>query len=236
MKTIRGRDGRDQLWFGDGEIEEIIEAELRNASMVPSIDSPALNLELFIERHLGARLDQYVEMEAALLGFTEFFGDHPPRVSINAQLTGSALDEDETEPGIRGRFRATLAHEAAHVVLHRSFVERGARNMELFGEEPTARRALHRCPKSAASFRRVVDWREWQANQGMAALLMPRVTFVELARREIAAVFPGRTDVPEGQEHRIIPALAGLFEVSKQAAAIRLETLRLLSRGQSTLA
>jgi IrrE N-terminal-like domain len=237
MKSVRGRDGSNRLWFSDGEIDSIMDSELQKASLFPTADSPVTNLERFIEKYLGARLDQYANLESSVLGTTEFFTDSPPTISVNAKLTGSALDEDETPPGILGRFRATLAHEAAHVVLHRSFVEFGSANLDLFDQRSSESkpRKLQRCDKRTASFRRVADWREFQANQGMAALLMPRLTFLELARREIARLFPGHSTIPAGQQEKIAAKLAGIFKVSKHAASIRLETLALLATGQGVL-
>jgi IrrE N-terminal-like domain len=237
VKTIRGRDGRDRLWFADGEIDKVMEAELRRASMLPSPTSPAVDLDRFIEKHLKARLDPYADLETTVLGVTEFFQDDPPKVCINAKLTGSALDEDETQPGILGRYRATLAHEAAHVVLHRCLFEFAVGNLDLFagGQPAAAKTTLQRCLKRDASFRPVTDWREYQANEGMAGLLMPRTVFLQVARDLITRVFPGHAELPDGQDRRIVNPLAEAFQASKQAVSIRLSTLKLVGRGQERL-
>lgn len=233
MKTIRGRDG-DQLWFEDGEIERLVEAELRKASLMPTISSLVVDLDRFIERHLGASLDHYAQMDASILGVTVFTAGKPPAISINATLTGSALDEDESPPGVLGRFRATLAHEATHVMLHRHLFEFAAGNMSFFDRGEAAGNQ-QRCLKRDASFRRVTDWREFQANQGMAALLMPRPIFTPVARGQIDLMFPGKTEVPSASEARLAAALAPLFSVSKQAATIRLRTLGLVEGSQARL-
>ena len=102
------------------EIEQMMESELRKARLFPTLEEPVVKLEPFVERHLKASLDQYADLDSSVLGVTEFFEGKPPRISLNRQLTGSALDEDETPPGVLGRWRATLAHEAGHVLLHRS--------------------------------------------------------------------------------------------------------------------
>lgn len=234
MRMTRERGGGDRLWFDDGEIESIIESELRKAEMLPSIDAPVLDLEAFIERHLSVQLDQYAHLEETVLGLTEFFEGSAPKISINRVLTGSALDDDESPPGIRGRLRATLAHEATHVILHRRLFDAATGTMSLFDREPPPA-ALQRCLKRNASYGRVTDWREFQANAGMAALLMPRLVFVPFVRDLIARVFPDRIDIPSGSEHRIVPDVADAFKVSKQAASIRLETVGLLSHGQGRL-
>jgi hypothetical protein len=215
-----------------------MESELRKASLYPSIEGPVVDVERLIERHLKVALDQHADLDPTVLGLTEFFTGKPPRISINKSLTGSALDEDETPPGALGRWRATLAHEAAHVLLHRALFEFAVGNMSLFGTEQRAEtpgRQLHRCLKRDASYRRVADWREFQANEGMAAILMPRTFFLSVARREIEQAFPSGA-IPEGDEWRVAVPLARRLGVSKQAATIRLTTLKLVTpTGQENL-
>jgi hypothetical protein len=238
MRQYRGPDGRERLWFEPKEIDTIMEAELRKATLSPTADEPAVDIERFIERYLKVGLDQYADLEPSILGLTEFFSGKSPRISINRILTGSALDEDESQPGILGRWRATLAHEAVHVLLHRCLYEFAAGNMSLFGGDdvPGAdARKLHRCLKRDASYRQVSDWREVQANQGMAALLMPRTLFLQVARAEIHDIYRSET-IPHGEEDRIAAVLSSRFVVSRQAARIRLNTLELVpAQGQERL-
>ncbi len=243
MKSSRGKGGQETLWFSPGEIENIMMGELHKADMMPTPEAPVVNLERFIERHLGVALDQYGDLAPDVLGVTEFFEGSPPRISINKDLTGAAIDEDESAPGVLGRWRATLAHEASHVLLHRSLFEFAVGNMNLFETRPAADegdgRQLHRCLKRDVAYRHGpgrYDWREVQANQGMAALLMPKVVFQAVAREEIAATFPGRDSIPHGGEAPVVRRLAPRFEVSKEAARIRLNTLGLVdAKGQERL-
>jgi hypothetical protein len=238
MRRYRGLGGDERIWFEATEIEQIMTSELRKASMVPGAESPVVDLERFVERHLGATLDQYGELDATVLGVTEFFEGKPPRISINKDLTGAAIDEDDSPLGVRGRWRATLAHEAAHVLLHRSLYEFAVGNMSLFATDSkdSAGRQLHRCLKREVTYRGASDWREVQANQGMAALLMPKGIFQKIALEEITTIFPGLTKIPHGAEDRVAQRLAPRFEVSKEAARIRLSTLGLVnSQGQQRL-
>lgn len=239
MKRYRAPSGEDRLWFDTDEIETIVEREVNRAAMMPTLSEPAIDLERFIERHLGASLDQYAELDAGTLGLTQFFQGKPPHICINKDLTGCAVDDGISPPGIRGRWRATLAHEAGHVVLHRSLFEFAAGTLDLFDvntESDTTAPSLQRCLKPNLSYRGVSDWREFQANQAMAALLMPRSFFLQVARIEIGAAFPDHDRVPAGSEVRIAAALAERLDVSKQAARIRLETLGLVDPpGQAKL-
>src|SRR5882724_1762899 len=162
-----------RLWLKPEDIEVLMEDELRGAALLPTTQNPVVDLELFIERHLGACLDPYADLEHAVLGQTEFFPGQPPRVQINRDLTRAAMDEDESPPGLRGRWRATLAHEAGHVVMHRMLFEVEDTG-DLFGDRIATHtpQRLMRCLRANVLFRGgVTDWREVQANRGMAALL-----------------------------------------------------------------
>lgn len=232
------QNGEERLWYDPREIEELMAAELSRASLSPTAAAPAVEIERFVEKHLGVRLDQYAELEDEILGATEFVQGAAPRILINKDLTNSALDEDDPLPGREGRWRATLAHEAAHVILHRCLYDVDNRTLDLFGHDgssvPTR---LHRCPKQQVAYRqrRNWDWREVQANKGMAALLMPRAAFGELAQREIDGAYAA--EFCSSQEAISVAArLAEAFSVSKQAARIRLETLGFVQvAGQSRL-
>jgi hypothetical protein len=174
-------------------------------------------------------MDQHARLDPSVLGLTEFYADKPPKIFINSDLT-NAFDDDETPPGIRGRWRATMAHEASHVVMHRVLFEVNRQQEGLFQiDEQAEPQRLMRCLKKDVLFRggRISDWREVQANMGMAALLMPQSIFRKLAasavqRRQLAA----KNLVIGSVSATVLAAeISAFFDVSKQAAMIRLETL-----------
>ena len=230
MKWYPGPDGGQRLWFEPGEIETICDEELKKAGLIPTDAAPVTDLERVIEQYLGADLDQYADLEPHVLGFTAFPEHKVPAVSINKDLTGSALDEEETVPGLKGRWRATLAHEASHIILHRFLFDVHLDQGQLFtmsSEEP--QRKVMRCLKRDVGYgRSVSDWREVQANQGMAALLMPRRLFKKAARAIRSASGIGTPTVSSSAAVLLAQRLAETFAVSRQAAAIRLETLQLV--------
>src|SRR6266508_2431839 len=135
MRRYRGPDGDWRLWLERSEIEALIEDELRRAGLLPTPGDSVVDVERFVEVHLGADLDQYAPLEREVLGCTEFRPGTPPRVQLNRDLTGSAMDADSSEPGLQGRWRATLAHEAIHVVLHRDLFEPSVDQIALFDDE-----------------------------------------------------------------------------------------------------
>jgi hypothetical protein len=230
MRWYRGPEGDERLWLEPSEIETIMEDELRKGDLLPSIDHPVVEIEGFIEAHLQAELDQYADLNPDVLGVTEFRPGKPPRVLINKDLTGSAMDADWVPPGIEGRWRATLGHESVHVVLHRALFELNSDQGSLFGTEapPSGTQRMMRCLKREVAFgARGSDWREVQANRGMAALLMPRVLFLPGAKAEIRerGVTGGRLAAGSQTVLDVAQRLAERFAVSRQAAAIRLTTL-----------
>jgi len=229
MRWYLGPEGDQRLWFEPDEIEMIIEDELRKSGLRPTAAAPITELERFIEGHLGAELDQYAPLEPDVLGLTLFVPGKPAAISINSTLTAAALDDEEASRGRLGRFRATLAHEAGHVVLHRVLFELRDGQRELFGSTGKTARGLMRClkrdvgPRSHAS-----DWREIQANRAMAALLMPRRLFKTGARLQLTALGIAHPEAGSNEAVAAARGLADMFAVSEQAASIRLETLGLV--------
>lgn len=218
MRTYRGPEGDERLWFEDDEIELIMEDELRLAGLFPTLAASVVDLESFIERHLKATLDQYADFDRTVLGLTEFRSGNAPNVRINRDLTGSAMDSEWCPPGIQGRWRATLAHEASHIVLHRMLFEINPAQITMF-QAPTSESTVFRCLKRDVAYRDGTrDWREVQANRGMAALLMPKTVFMNAAHEEV-------TDNSKAGLAVATRRLAERFSVSREATAIRLQTL-----------
>lgn len=208
-------------------IESQMERELARAQLLPTDANLVVDVEKFVESHLGARLEQYEDLGAGVLGQTEFHGNDAPTIRIDRGLTECAFDDPETPPGAAGRWRATVAHEAAHIIFHRALF--GGATLSLFdgpGEAP-----LLRCATEAVMFRRGgTDWREIQANMGMAALLMPQTIFSRIVREAFRARLGSLPTLAEAEA--LVPQLADRFGVSKQAFRIRLQTLGLVSDGR----
>jgi hypothetical protein len=241
VKRFRdSKTGAERLWIEPDEIEARTEAELVKAGLMPTVDAPAVDVEAFVEQHLGAQFDQYASLPPEVLGQTDFRVGAPPLIMVNADLTGAALDDDDSPLGLKGRWRATVAHEACHVLFHRCLFNLSSQQGSLFGEDGDSREPAHRvqrCLKRDVVYGRIgSDWREVQANMGMAALLMPRPLFVAVCRKELLRMGKDRVfaDTPEAEV--IAGQAARTFRVSRQAAMIRLKTLAVLAaRGQEYL-
>lgn len=233
MKRYSSRDG-GRVWYSDRAIEELIETALVQSGLMPTLAHPVTDLEKFLERHLDVKLEEWADLGPDVLGSTDF-NCQPVRVSINRILT-ERVEAPGCPPGLKGRWRATLAHEASHVILHEPLFQRiSADQGDLFpadprSEAPRLQRCLLRDIEAPAASRQGSDWREVQANKGMAALLMPRSLFVEAAKHVLQSRGIGLSEVIAGslEQRRLLEDLAGLFEVSKQACEIRLRTVGLV--------
>lgn len=240
MRRYRGRDGGICLWYDDQEIEEIMAVELQRASLFPTPESAAVNIEHFVESHLKVRFEQYADLEPEVLGVTEFVPEGRPWIRINHDLTGSALDDDECPLGSVGRWRATVAHEAAHVILH-SVLFAGRKGQLSFFDlesdpEPEIPRVFRSLKRDVSFSGGSTDWREVQANKGMAALLMPRTVFLAVCARESEKMtFTARAQRRDDVSVRMLASrLAELFQVSGAAAFIRLNSLGILAQLSQT--
>jgi hypothetical protein len=219
MQVIASAEGRRRIWYRADEIEQICVSTLEAAGLIPDLPRCDVDIEGLVEAHLGAEVDYGVTMPEDVLGYTEF--RDPPLIAVSRALTDAATASGAAG-GIVGRWRATIAHEAAHVILHAPLFTVGADQPGQPNSRPI------RCPRTSfeapTSSR---DWREVQANMGMAALLMPR----ELFDREAADAFLRRGTVmppvsaSEPWLDIVVAVLASRFKVSKQAARIRLQVM-----------
>jgi hypothetical protein len=218
-------------------IERMMESELAAAGLLPpETGDPVIDIEAFLERHLGVRLEQFADLDADVLGVTHFVPGATPLVQINKDLTEAA--DSAGEPWVKGRWRITMAHEGAHVILHGPEIQALSQQRSLFddGEEPNPPQ-LQRCLKrDLHQLGRRTDPREIQANLAMAALLMPRRLFTYHAGRVLPV--SGAIE-PESPSYRhAVADLAGLFGVSREATRIRIEKLGLgasIGQGQIIL-
>lgn len=239
MKWYAGPEGDQRIWYEFEEIELIAEDELRRAKLIPPASRPVTDLERFIEEHLKVKLDQYCDLPDGVLGISQFQARRSPTISISRGLT--ELAECDTPPaGALGRWRATMAHEAAHVLLHRYLFEPGLAPHAPSGLDAPKKEStgLMRCltgdvvpvnDNNWAQVRRKSDWREVQANRGMAALLMPSRTFNRVAALQLSALSMSSVTRGSTNATTLATAMAELFKVSKQAATIRLESLSIIA-------
>lgn len=212
MRVTRDRSGRRRVWYDEAEIEQIAEEALASGGLMPGSPQP-IDIEELLENHLEVAVDYSTPLPDDVLALVTF--EEPIRVMVNRSLTEAAVVAGAPLAAL-GRWRATLAHEAAHVLLHSSLYRRSG------GQVPE--RCLRSVIDTGAPSH---DWREVQANMGMAALLMPRALYAQAAKSILMPMQPVIPPLsPDGaQAVRLVSRLARQFVVSRQAASIRLATL-----------
>jgi hypothetical protein len=226
------KTGEQRLWFKPGEIDNWMEVELRKAGLYPTADNPQVDIETFVSG-LDVDLDQYCPLPETVLGKTEFEAGKRTKILINRSLTTIAVDDGDAVRWLRSKWRMTMAHEATHVLLHKSLFPSDARQQTLFAVEDdlgSGSNKHYQCLERNLD-RGGPDWREVQANKGMAALLMPKAFFLSLCRSERERLFDGERpilkDSPEALQ--LARSLSELFNVSIQSVQIRLEELNLFA-------
>lgn len=199
---------------------------------ITTIETP---IDEIVEFHLG------LTFEMADLGYESILGQidiEDKIIRINENLDTSIY------PNREGRFNYTLAHEAGHWVLHRSYVEKEI--TESLFEEKKEKIILCRQQEQKARV-------EVQADMFASFLLMPArkvfdqfveetnrpngldiKLFVDGVRKERHLIRHSFSDwrfIPSEDDilHHAFADLAKRFKVSRQAMVYRLKTLGLLS-------
>lgn len=228
MKTYRSRSGpfAEQPFYELAEIESTCEAELRRVDLFPESPTP-IRIDRFIEKRFGIS-PSYEDLDPGLLGFTQFGSN-----GVEAIFVAKALDDDGSRPAER-RLRTTIAHEAGHGLFHAHLFAFGARPATLFADGLAVDTPKVLCREGGisgiggeSSRKPPYRWWEFQANQAMGALLLPR-PLVDLALAAVL-VAPGRLSrrLTLAEEHRDSAArlLSNTFDVNPIVAKIRLEAL-----------
>jgi hypothetical protein len=214
VRWVRDATGRfpKRPHYETAELDQTCEAlvaELRRLRPSRDIRLSTDDLAVLIEQR-AADLDVYADLSsegADVEAVTDFCPQQRPRVRVSRRLSEN--------PRFEHRLRTTLAHELAHVVLH-NFIW-------WFDQAPPgAGQAAQLSPRCHRLERRT-DWMEWQAGYASGALLIPASVVGRLAGEGSAWVrsTAGRAMVRRTQD---------AFDVSAQAAAVRLQQLGHLSQ------
>ena len=226
MKTYRSKTGpfTEQPFFEPAEIETTCTDELQKLNLYPSDPSP-VRIDRFIEKRFGIQ-PTYENLPNGLLGFTKF-----GKNGVEAIVVAKALDDEGTKPAER-RLRTTLAHEGGHGLLHAYLFALGTRPDSLFGDGLAKDAPKILCRDGGVSGVQSISakpayrWWEFQANQAMGSLLLPRA----LVEKALASILTpqgllGIPVLPASQRDPAIRLLADTFDVNPVVARIRLEGL-----------
>jgi hypothetical protein len=210
----------------DEECEDLIAEFLRASLGKVVFPIPTDILTKLIERDAD-ELDIYADLSgegADVEGVTDFFPDRRPRVRLSRLLA-----EEEWRSN---RFRTTLTHEYGHVKFHDplwaiEFERKRLRSVrsKFLGGSP------QQCHRTSILGATEYDWMEWQAGYISGALLMPESHVREMAAESLKSVGRGCPLDPQAPEAAALAAsVVGAFDVSRQAAEVRLTKLGYLAK------
>ena len=201
----------------------------------------AVDIEAFSEFYMGFKQDfQYLSHSGFIMGMmvyddTDFIPVYNPQKNeaefIHADKDTVIIDSMLLEKNQEHRYRFTLAHEAAgHGVMHTSLFENREKYVVSFSNNHNWLQCTNKtvqAERSAAGKKSSIDWMEWQANSLASAVLMPRLSIRNVLKN---------CDIYEMNDPDyaccIILHVAQLFNVSEQAALIRLQKLGYITSEQ----
>lgn len=223
---------KKQLRFDEQEFETMMDELRFRAGGDCFRPSRGVDVDLVILKSFGVEPD-FVDLPAGMLGRTKFFSDGRILIEVSRSLSDMA----ENDILSRRRLRTTLAHECGHVACHSCLYVQDCETLPLFpASQPTdqAFRSAIMCRHEGvgqSGYRG--EWWEYQANQCMAALLLPRALFSSSVRRELA-----ECDVPsfeegirQGRGEELVRVLSREYDVSGSATLYRLQALGFVPKG-----
>lgn len=157
-------------------------------------------------------------------GVTYFYPGKKPAVRISKNLS----ENDPTEH----RLRTTLTHELGHVKFH-TFLW-NVQRPKLFDTGKPQDKVI--CKRDTMLNASQKDWMEWQAGYASGSILMPITELrnqVSSILKAAGVIAPILIDSPVAEN--VISTIAGHFEVSQQAAAVRISQQGYLTRDSQTL-
>lgn len=209
----------------DAEDFEIMMDDLRSRAGSGSFaEGVGVDVDLVLLRALGLEAD-FVPLPDGILGRTIFAADGSALVEVSRELSDAA----ESDQLARRRLRTTLAHEAGHASCHPQLFFQDTATPSLFGDDfaPQERPGILCRDETVGRLGYNGEWWEYQANQCMASLLLPRRLFrshVEKVLRSLQ-VRDFERAIREGSAEQAVRQLAGIFDVSQQAVFYRLSAL-----------
>lgn len=209
-----------RLYFEDEEFERIALGALGDKRLLPDGPVP-IRIEMFIERNFGIT-PAYEPLPPSILGASLFSERGIEGVVVSEKLTG-------------WRLSSTLAHEAGHLLLHADFLIRRCRlkaSSRVFVPDAAIQRVRKACKLESVGYERSGgydgDWQEYQANQMIGALLLPRPLVMAALKADGLLVPRGGMGIVALNENRREAAskrLSAVFGVSPAVARYRLAKL-----------
>lgn len=216
-----------QLRFENHEFESFMD-DFRDAAGSESFTSgKGIDIDLVLLRKERVEAD-YVDLPDGILGRTIFARNGDVQVEISRSLCERA-DVDKTA---RRRLRTTIAHECGHIACHRVLFVQDTNSLSLFADaemepSPHMRQPILCRGDGVGGTAYSGEWWEYQANQCMAALLLPRQLLSTHVRKLLAdgGHESGDECIARGGGELLVRAIGDEYDVSQVAALYRLQSL-----------
>ncbi len=211
----------------DNECENIISSFLQQSNKLFQPPISLENLEILLNQNV-ADLDLFTDISqygTETEGLTEFQKGLKPIVKISELLSDERY---------RNRLKSTMAHEFYHVRFH-DFLwqEKWNEQTENFLTGKSNDRIC--CNRNQIISAQKNDWMEWQASYGSGAITMPKSLLknVIIKFRETETLTMSTLDPNEANGIKLINYISKVFEVSAEAAKVRMLQLGYLKEGGS---
>lgn len=241
------------------DIEQIAELYLEDFNSKILEEPMPTPIEQFLESYLHLELD-YADItpDGSILGLTAFDNgfitvydtennrDKDIQVKRGTVIIDNSLSLDERE----GRYRFTCGHEVGHWICHRDMFKSNENQYTIFDMINRKKAKSIKCLTrnfENYSFKRAFktdnDWMEWHANFMSSCLLMPKKTFKIAADNILKEAGIDDDYIILGQDfetdelaYEIPREISKVFNVSMQAASIRLKQLKIIREQTAQMA
>lgn len=226
LDFLRDKVKKERLFISDRDLD-LKAMNLLKEKYPQYLDMPyPVDIENIIETS-GYSLQSVVFKERSILGAAVF---NPQYIEVvdpitfapeNIFIDGNTILFDEYEASKQEhRFRMTLAHEFAHMVLHKEMYSK---------ESGTVLCRQDQILMNSSNIRTLVtkrDWEEHQANYFASCLLIPKTmllyVLIEASMNYEIPNIKKLKFISDKERELIINKLSVIFDVSKQMASIRL--------------
>ena len=238
MKIYKSQGGpfSERPYYTHQEIQSICISELQKVNLYPNEVSP-IRIERFIEKRFGIHT-VYKTLPGGVLAYTKF----GPR-GVEEMVVSRDLVAVESKSSAR-RLLSTWAHEVGHALLHAHlFVLENEQLKSLFGEGIAQNEPKILCRddsvlggKSYKNLGYSGQWWEYQANQAIGALLLPRPLVLKaLEGLMVENGSFGEQILEQSHNEEAKYLLSEVFDVNPIVAEFRIKELFDLGKKQLTL-
>lgn len=201
------------------------------------VNPQAIDIDLLAQDYLGVEQDfAYLSHCGIYLGMTVFNDTdkipvYNPQTNqaeyISAKANTIIIDNSLLASNQEHRYRFTMGHEVGHQFLHKEYFSYMLYQEDICNVIESESYPMIQCRVDTKKFEQNrdkvwtdTDWMEWQANSLASSILMPEPA-VNLVAEYFTSIIGNRILL----KHILIYKIASIFNVSTEAAMIRLKKL-----------